>query len=97
MRANIEQLFAALGSMKIKSLTVAVLFALGILRLVIAVVHAVIMPVFGAFTETGSWTAMELKLGSVSFGVGVLISELIIFGFLLWIIYGIIGVRGEDS
>ncbi len=69
------------------ALAVAVVLGAALGKVVTAVVSDFIMPIVGAATPGGNWRQWVLPVGSIQFGVGDFLGNLVdflIIGFVVW-------------
>jgi len=71
-------------------LAIAVIIGLTLNKLVTSVVDDIIMPLVGAMTPSGDWRALMLQVGSVQFGVGDLMGNILDFVIVAFVVFLIV-------
>ena len=72
---------------KVIGLAVAFIMGVAATALVKSLVDNIIMPIVGAFLPEGTWQEWTLQAGSIVFGIGPFLSELINFSIIAFVIF----------
>ena len=97
MRNRLFRFTILLRKHNMLGLVVAVIFGLAILRFTEALVSYVIMPFFGLFSDSGNWELLTLSIGRLEFPTGKLLSDFLIFLFLIWLLTGFLTIYDGGS
>ncbi len=77
-------------------LAVGVVIGAAVGKLVKALVDDLVMPIVGFLTPSGDWRTMTINLGSIKFGVGDFIGNVIDFAIVAFVVFMIIKTLIKD-